>query len=83
MREANNRVKLDAEKLVVFEGKKEHLKKEAKSVLEDAIENEFETVLVLGIKNQKIYCTSSAISDVLSFLGMIEALKQHFLENWE
>ncbi len=61
-------------KLVTAQDK---LKEEAKVILEDAISQEFETVFVIGLKDEQLYISASAFRSRLEITGaLVEALKQ-------
>jgi hypothetical protein len=61
-------------KLVTAQDK---LKEDVKAVLEDAISREFETVFVIGLKDEQLHITASAFRSRLEITGaLVEALKQ-------
>ncbi len=50
---------------------------EAKAVLKDAINQKFETVFVIGLKDEQLYISASAFRSRLEVTGaLVEALKQ-------
>lgn len=61
---------------------KEGLIASAKEILEDALKENFEGVLVLGIKDGNIYRTTSKQKSVIQVVGLIELLKTKLLEDW-
>lgn len=58
-----------------------HYTKDANEVLAEAIEQDFETVVVLGLKNGNVNIRRSAMISRLQLLGAIEEAKHHILEN--
>ena len=53
----------------------------ATSTLRDAIEDEFDSVIVFGFKNGQIFITSSDIEDNLRLLGALDAARQQIWAN--
>ncbi len=49
--------------------------------LRDALAKQFESVIVLGFKEGKIYTTSSGNDCRLKMVGALESAKHHILEN--
>ena len=52
------------------------LKESVKEVLEDAIDQEFETVFVIGLKNEQLHVRASFRSKLEITGALVEALKQ-------
>ena len=58
--------------------------KDAKETLEEAIEMDFETVVIIGIGRDKtVNFRKSANANMLQVLGSVEAVKMHIWEKWE
>ncbi len=57
-------------KLVTAQDK---LKEEAKAVLKDAINQKFETVFVIGLKDEQLYISASAFRSRLEVTGALVA----------
>lgn len=53
----------------------------ATSTLRDAIEDEFDSVIVFGFKNGQIFITSSDIEDNLRLIGALDAARQQIWAN--
>lgn len=62
--------------------KKDHLIDEARAVLKEAIECGFETVLIIGIKGDKVSFKASPCMEVTHKLGMIELAKMDWIRKW-
>jgi diphthamide biosynthesis methyltransferase len=56
--------------------------KSVEKVLEEALEEKFSTVYILGVKDDKIFMTHSGCKNMLLELGMLEATKDNLLKNW-
>ena len=56
--------------------------KDARKVLEEAIGEGFETVLVVGLKDDKVYFKNSKAIDTLHKIGMIDFAKMEFWKSW-
>lgn len=52
------------------------------NILQEAINENFETVLIMGIKDDKVYFRSSSSLDGYEKLGMIEAAKMEWFNSW-
>lgn len=52
---------------------------DADSLLKEALEMGFESVIILGFKNSQMHIKSSAAKSRLEVLGAIEEGKNHFL----
>ena len=66
-------------KLVPKEGP-EFRKRDAKVVLEECIKEDFETVIVHGYKDGKIYTKSSASVNCLEIIGALTVARGEFWE---
>lgn len=55
----------------------------AKETLTKAIEEEYESVLVLGFKNGRVRMHYSKCADVTKFIGAIEVMKHDFMASWK
>lgn len=55
---------------------------DAKEVLENALKQDFEGVLVVGMKNGNVYRTSSKQQSMTEAIGMIELAKKQMLDSW-
>ena len=58
-----------------------HYTRDANEVLADAMGADFETVVVLGLKNGAVHIRRSAMVSRAVLLGAIEEAKHHVLEN--
>ena len=58
-----------------------HYTRDATDLLADAIEQDFETVVIMGFKNGAVHIQRSAMISRVSLLGAIEEAKHHILEN--
>ena len=72
-----------ANNLLVLPTDREALKKDARGVLEEGIEKEFDSVCVVGLKNGTVYFHKSRNVDTVRLLGMIEIAKQEIWDNWK
>ena len=68
--------------LIVFKNEKDKYIKEAKELLNEMVEMNCEAVLVVGIKDDKVIMKHSAALDCVKKLGMIEAAKLEFFNQW-
>ena len=55
---------------------------DAKELLEAALAENFEGVLIVGIKNGDIYRTSSKQKSVVEVVGMLELAKAELIKTW-
>lgn len=55
--------------------------RDANEVLAEAIDANFETVVILGLKDGAIHIKRSAMISRAALLGAIEEAKHHILEN--
>lgn len=69
--------------LKVLRAPKDNMVDEAKSILSDAIEEDFETVLVVGIKDGQVYFRCSGSLNSHEKLGLIESAKFDWMNSWE
>ncbi len=60
---------------------KSHYTNDANEVLAEAMEQGFEVVVVLGLKDGNLNIRRSAMISRLQLLGAIEEAKHHVLEN--
>ena len=74
---------MSVENLTVLETDRARVKKDVRRVLEEAICEEFESVLVIGIKDGRAMFRASAALNILEKLGMIEMAKLEWWESWE
>ena len=58
---------------------KEQQKLDTKEVLQNALNSDFETVLLLGVKNGHMTMEFNCVPDVAKILGYIEVIKDDFL----
>lgn len=58
-----------------------HYTRDASEVLTEAIDADFETVVVLGFKEGAVHIKRSAMLSRTALLGAIEEAKHHILEN--
>ena len=58
-----------------------HYTRDATDLLTDAIEQNFETVVIVGFKNGAVHIQRSAMISRVSLLGAIEEAKHHILED--
>ena len=58
-----------------------HYTRDATDLLNEAIEQNFETVVIVGFKNGTVHIQRSAMISRVSLLGAIEEAKHHILEN--
>ena len=56
---------------------------DAAAVLNGALTSKFEAVLVIGIKNGRVWAQKSETIDTLQMLGACELAKTHLLQNWK
>ena len=54
-----------------------------KDILLEAAELGYEGILIVGMKDDKVYIKASPTIDNLKKLGMIEAAKLHFVAEWK
>ena len=54
-----------------------------KDILLEAAELGYEGILIVGMKDDKVYIKTSPTIDTLKKLGMIEAAKLHFVAEWK
>lgn len=66
-------------KMTVLKTDKQKFEADAQETLEDAIKEKFETVLIIGIKDDKAHFKNSRVNNMTGLIGMIEAAK---LELW-
>jgi hypothetical protein len=69
-------------KLKVLHSPKEEMIKDAKGILNEAIEEGFETVLVVGIKDGQVYFRCSGCLNTHEKLGLIESAKFDWMNSW-
>ena len=69
--------------LSVLETKKDAHIEEARKLLQEAAEQGFESVIILGCKDDKLFIKQSAALDCVKKLGMIEAAKLEFWKEWK
>ena len=55
-------------------------KQDAKEVLEDMLKSDFETVIVFGFKNGKIFTRHSAAINTLEVIGALTVAREYFWE---
>ena len=58
-----------------------HYTRDAAGLLTDAVLQDFETVVIIGLKNGEAYIQRSAMVSRLQLLGAIEEAKHHILNN--
>ena len=58
-----------------------HYTRDAAELLADAIERDFETVVILGFKDGNVHIQRSAMVSRIGLLGAIEEAKHHILSN--
>jgi hypothetical protein len=67
-------------KLLALNTPKKVRREEAKEVLAEAAETEFDSVIVLGLKGGEIHIKSSSNFSRLEIIGAVEVAKQHLWE---
>ena len=58
----------------------DHLRSEARTILEEAMQKGFTTVIVHGFKDGKIYTTASSSHNCLEIVGALHAAEAEFWE---
>lgn len=71
----------DAKQMIAELVPKQDYRQNAKFVLNEAINQNFETVIVLGFKDGNISVKSSKWERTISIIGALEYAKHHILEN--
>lgn len=69
--------------LAVLKTDKVSAMQHAKEVLQDAIKQDFETVLIVGIKDGRIITRHTTTIGVLEKIGMIETCKLELWSGWK
>ena len=75
-------VKVNQHLTVLKTSKDDHIA-DAQKVLKDAGKQEFEFVIVLGCKDDKVHIRHSAALDCVTKIGMIETAKLDFWKKWK
>lgn len=57
----------------------EKLKDDARRLLEEAISKDFESVFVIGMKDGRVFISSSEIRNLTLIIGALEEAKYHVL----
>ncbi len=61
-----------------------HNQRDAKDVLQQAIDLELETVVIVGVaKDNSVHLVKSFTESTLYLMGCLSAMKAHVFENWE
>jgi hypothetical protein len=68
--------------LSLFRSDKSRAIKDAREVLEQAIGNEFEAVVIVGVKNGCASTCKSKSLDTLELIGAIELAKHSIFQKW-
>lgn len=58
-------------------------KDNVKKLLKDCESQEFDGIVVFGLKNRDLHIVSSEMKDIVELLGMLEITKSHILANSE
>ena len=74
---------LVSNKLSILKTNQQSMIEEAKALLHKAVEKEFETVFIVGIKDKKMCINYSRSLNVVEKIGMLEILKHDWISNWE
>lgn len=56
---------------------------DANWLLEDSLNQDFQTVIILGFKDSKIYIKNSELHGRMALIGALEAAKNHLLNSDE
>lgn len=61
-----------------------HNQRDAKEVLQQAIDLELDTVVIVGVaRDGSVHLVKSFTDSTLYLMGCLEAMKSHVYENWE
>lgn len=57
-------------------------KREVSDIITYCKDIEFEEILIVGIKDNKVYLRNSGYKDITNIVGELELLKDHILKEW-